>query len=715
MDNDAFSRPTAAARVIRTRSRLATVILLLSIGLLSVFAVVYLRPSPSNNAVVPDATSMPKGANSVSGVDNTVSELEPITTLPDEAQSARSQPSSQASSHEIGTKLLVSVVDGQGIAITNGQISVKFASARPVENDPEMGQCQTAISGQITEVLLPSEAQYAIVVATQKGKPPSQISLAQLRIPNGIPASPGKLIVYEVNIVVDGVVQPTDVTGMIFVDGAPRTPRGIKIIAPGPTLYQGIVVPDSSTYYLIGMRDPPEAVWVTSDETAPLYVRLPTKSANGIQQDLHCKSGTLVSVCLTRRGTTAGELANIPITAECSTPTERSKKSTMYRSYELVEPTDNDGVSRFRGLPNEGSVTIVVPRSQYVAHTVRRQLGIGDSAKRGCSITISLDESNELAKIGGKIPDGNSFALSDLSSPVVVRFTVATEEGASHRQTAQTEGDEWFFEATANAKCQIWAEQNSKRVSNVLELIARSNKNDVTLSPLIRKRMELGWTGAAPETNLAISFVDGFGLDKGPTLSGIEEDGRQVLDAVPGATMQVAIQNAGGVAFRAFSVNKDPDQLVEIKLTAIEFSCTINGAPANGKLQLFATGTAKDSCGALTDLAGGSSASAVAIPEGKYVYRMVLPEYEGLVLGLCDVNAEAHQRVAIEWRGEKVSLAQLCSNTLSPPSAIVVTACHGQELTSLLEASRSIVLSETEGAEPLSWWFDRNSYEYHCR
>ncbi|MBK8178690.1 MAG: hypothetical protein IPK67_07320 [Planctomycetes bacterium] len=696
--------------------RLASVSLLLSIGLLSVFAVVYLRPSPSNVAVVPDAYLTSKVANSVSGVDDAVSELEPIPILPDEAQSARAQPFPQASSPEIGTKLLVSVVDGQGMAITNGQIFVKFSSARPVENDPAMGRIQTAIRGPVTDVLLPSEAQYAVVVAAQPGKPPSQISLNQLRIPNGLPVSGEQLLLYEVDIVVDGVFRPADVTGTIFVDGAPRTPRGIKIIAPGPTLYQGIVAAESCTYYLIGMRTPPDAVWVTSDETTPLYVRLPKKSANGIQQDLHCKSGALVSVYLTRRGATAGELANIPITAECSTPTERTPKSTMYRSYVLVEPTDIDGVSRFRGFPMEGSVTIVVPNSQYVARTVRRHLSIEDIAKRGWSVTISLDESNELVKIGGKTPTWNSLALSDLSPPLVVRVLAATDGGASRPQTAQTNRDEWFFETTANAKCQIWAEQNSKRVSTVVELVASSNKNDVILAPLIRKRVELSWTGAARGTNLAISFVDGVSLDRAPTvLSGIEQNGRQVLDAVPDTTMQVAIHSAGGVGFRAFSVNKDPDQLVEIKLTAVEFNCTINGAPANGKLQLFAVGGATGSCGALADLAGGASASAVAIPEGRYVYRMVLPEFEGLLLGLCEVNAEAHQRVAIGWIGELVLLAQLCPNTPSPPSAIVVTGCDGQDLTSLLAASRSIILSESEGAEPSSWWFDRDSYEYYCR
>ncbi len=537
-------------------------------------------------------------------------------------------------------ELRVSVADGEGRPVTNGNLLLRSSPDASPEFSRKSRLRRVDITGEVTRVPFSVAPESVTVRASIPGAEP--VPGVTVLSQKHMPRTDGAGTYATAHIVLGTQFEGPSVYGRVFVGGTSRIPRDLRI-NPSGRGYLASVSENPARYELGPVRShgEEERLIVTSEETVPLAVSIRVlESHERLELDLHLELSASLEVQVLDALTDA-PLEGVELVAEIFFEQERSGRVSSGSNHRVVKTSDIHGLIVYRGLPRVGSVEIQAWQDRYPP--LARVKLTADSPDP-LRLTVRI-ESRTTRFLGQLAP---SLAMDSARGRVLARSTGGYSIGSDNRRATIDSEGRWSFEVPLGSSWQAWFSVDGERRSRVLALEAHTRGE---LGPYLLEAAN------AYEVRLVVE-----GVEEGRALNVIvKEDGggpaqQHKLSAGAPSRELVLILDGPATVFVAYdedhaeksaSVQRHVDPVAESEIhfdlsSFVRHGATVlmDGELPSGESLLVLLNTKTLATGQHLSqwLSDGRSSEEFVVAAGRYVWMLISDERPGIIGGIVEVG-----------------------------------------------------------------------------
>ncbi len=577
------------------------------------------------------------------------------------------------------TILRVRVEHQSGRICTTGEIGCWWDTER-VHPADRSHFCATLITGEVTELRLPSRAGEALLSASIKGEPPADsVWVPRLRMTAEGPRPFGTLM-RDVVIFVGTSVEGPRLFGCVRVDGSRRIPTGLVVRYESRDLSSETETVDAllnfvdATYEIGPCERGLNTLWITSAETVPLQLKHPAKETDE-RFDLDLASGR--ELLLTVLDESDGKpLANLELYRTVQLVVERGLRTVHWRDRSGFFKTDGNGQALLKGLPLEGKVEIRRDASMRELKLAMRDGGLEKiktlkeplftlpltrEMPQRLEHVLRIPASQRTVRLFGWLVQA---ATEESRAPGDLRVQIARIEAdgrpaADPEQARLSEEGSWELEVAPRGRYQVWLARDVQRLSEVVTVeTGEEDLGPIDLGIPLGVEVELRLVNCPPSGVVGILVEDdreGQWLRVPMTEGSTTVTKRVKLDRARYLEVSFSGENEPGSESRSMQrrlVDPFSQGVVEIDLHGDEHRMVFleieNIAPEE-LMVVFVSLEDSASSQVLVDLECGASRSPAILPAGRYLW-IARGGFPGIAAGVADVHRSGDVKLSTRMK-----------------------------------------------------------------
>jgi hypothetical protein len=628
--------------------------------------------------------------------------------------------------YSAGASILTIVVrDEAGLLVTHGRLRCSWKPRGRSSAQSYSEQVMAQIQGAETVVELPYLTCDVQLDVIAPGWSPGRFKVSNLRRPSkGVWKAESEISHKRVEVVISRSRKGDWLRGRILVDGTPRIPAGLSIVATS-TPHRNIeaFVLEASAEYLIHVESGTlRSVLARSDETSPLLIEAPAPDAPG---DLSLTSCEPLGVVVLDRVTKS---AVVGATVACTNrllegkATESGRSQKMFVVVDASAKTDERGLAVIGGVARIGDAYVSVTSSEGILQYKAKHDLAGVSEGSG-PLVVLVGGGTEPVRVWGEVAElaTDGGALNGGSAKGLRVCFAASNSDASSPSVARVEDGIWHFRARTGDTYGVWAERDGVRITEVSNILAADAGDDihVTLRRLETVESRLTWTGAQTGSELTVTVSSAAGAIFQSQLSSVEPVGVMLIGAEPRSSVGATFRTRLGSTFmeQATLDHKVPNR-IELSLATVEsLQLAVDGMSLSGRATLLmqspCDSTSAGRVGfARIPLLDGASIEPISLTSGVYVCRYAQDGLDGLVVGLFEVPSRPRSQILINWAVKRESMA--ASDSARAVKSVTVRRLAGVALADCIAKQITTIEIPTVGSRAASQaglWLPRSDCE----
>jgi len=565
-----------------------------------------------------------------------------------------------------GSSLLrVRVRDSAGNAVLQGTIACTWSELSNVDIDAGAVQTLHAIRSPETQIVLPSNAGFAVVDVMSPGLSPARAEVGGLRFEPRV--QPGKVQrrlaeTEGADRVVEVLLEPEaeflGVRGKVYVDDELRIPEGLRVLghfdSGNPAL--AVLLRDTSEYVVCSAPKRLTGVWVTSDSTEPHWQRFTDRPYPG-ETTVRLKSASAVRFHV-QDSSTAQPLSNILVRVRSQvrmgeTTTSRGRRATLNQAVLCEKEADSNGEVVFAALPRTGHAYVTTIDQLTERGIVERQFTfkLEELIASGAPTVLPLSTATQRVRVVLNVSDALVAQCGGDVAKIDPHYRQRVE-GAITFGVNRT-GNQWAFSALVGEEYEIWAECSkrtvSERITKVFEA-ADEGRSFVLDVAQPATPIRLTWSGAVGGSELSARISSpGAKPDESNVFTADTSAGSWELNARPGDEIAFSIQHKKSALYSEQIKLDRPAEQLHVELHDCQVRVALDAAEINGKGRLLLQSVDNDARRSAASLGcnDGVGDEPIALRAGEYFFRYESSRYPGLVVGAFTVRPGVRQVQAV--------------------------------------------------------------------